>query len=78
MCTKVERCIYSKDYECIECEENYYYNQLEKKCLEAKGIYEGCQISTFYGTFCSKCREGYYLDLNDYSCYKNNKILNLK
>ena len=71
ICTTVERCIYSKDYECIECEENYYYNQLEKKCLEAKGTYEGCKISTFYGTLCSKCREGYYLDLNDYSCYKD-------
>ena len=78
MCTNIEHCINSYYYECIECQENYYYNQLEKKCLKVKGIYEGCQISKIDETYCSKCREGYYLDLIDYSCYKDNVIVNLE
>ena len=78
MCTNIEHCINSYYYECIECQEYYYYNQLEKKCLKVKGIYEGCQISKIDETYCSKCREGYYLDLIDYSCYKDNVIVNLE
>ena len=71
MCTDVEHCIYSDYYQCIECENNYYYDKLSKKCLEAKDKFNNCKISNDDGLFCSECKEGFYLNIDDKLCYNN-------
>ena len=47
---------------CILCEENYYLNEKDKKCINI----ENCAESV-YG-ICKKCINGYYLDKSDEKC----------
>ena len=69
-CTNVEHCIYSKDDgSCFECEDNYYYNTLNKNCTDAIGNFENCKISA--GFYCSECKDNFYLNKNDSTCIDN-------
>ena len=69
-CTNVERCIYSDDrFNCIECEDNYYYNLGEKKCKLADGILKNCKLG--YDQFCEKCKQSFYINKKDNLCYSN-------
>ncbi len=49
---------------CEECEEGYYLNSGDKKCIKTKN----CQES-IYGN-CVLCKSGYYLDIKDLSTCK--------
>ena len=49
---------------CKECEEGYFINSVDKKCINA----ENCAESV-YGT-CKKCKDGFYLDKTDDLCKK--------
>ena len=69
-CTNVEHCIYSNEFEiCLECEDNYYYNQLYKNCSKAEGDFENCKYSE--KDSCTECKSNYYLNKNDSLCYDN-------
>jgi len=73
-CTKVQHCIYSgnTDYACDECEDNYYYNNLNQTCMLVKDdTFKNCKMSTSNDTICSVCKSNYYLNLTDFLCYDN-------
>ena len=74
-CSNVKHCIYSdRNFECIECEENYYYDINKKICILNEKNFENCKISDFNGKICEKCKEGFYLNLKNHSCYNNKEI----
>ena len=76
-CTNVKNCIYSnKNYECIECEENYYYDKNKNVCVLADKNFENCKFTDYNGKFCEKCKNGFYLNLKDHLCYSNKVIEN--
>ena len=56
-------------YECIQCEDNYYYDKNSKKCKKDEGNFKNCQYSK--DSICQKCRDDYYLNKTDYLCYSN-------
>ena len=71
-CSYIEHCIYSdENFNCLECEENFYYNIEERKCKIAEGIFQNCKISNDGGKYCEKCKTGFYINQNDYLCYSN-------
>ena len=72
ICTNVERCIYASFYVlgCVECEENYYYDEYNMKCKLAKGNFINCKSSEDLN-FCQKCKNNSYLNLTDNLCYSN-------
>ena len=75
-CTKIEHCIYSgnTDYACDECEDNYYYNNLNQTCILAtNNIFKNCKAAISNDTYCSDCKNNYYLNLSDLLCYDNTK-----
>ena len=55
---------------CEECEENYFQNLGDKKCIKV----ENCQKS-LYGN-CIECNVGYYLNKINDECVKENSLLN--
>ena len=69
-CSSVEHCIYSDNYyNCIECEDKYYYHRANRTCKIAEGTMENCQIA--YDKYCENCKSGFYLNQNDNKCYSN-------
>ena len=76
-CTNIEHCIYSgstDEYPCDECDDNYYFNNLNQTCMEIKNRkFEGCKLALTNDTFCSECKNNFYLNLSDFLCYDNNK-----
>ena len=76
-CTNIEHCIYSgstDEYLCEECEENYYYNNLNQTCVEIKDKkFNNCKLAITNDTFCSECKNNYYLNMTDYLCYDNTR-----
>ena len=73
-CTNKEHCIYSNDnYLCIECEDNYYWDNTFSVCKEIgdNKIYIGCKVS-WTGYKCGSCKKGYYFNNTDLLCYDNN------
>ena len=74
-CTKIQHCIYSgstDEYACDECEEGYYYNNLNQTCMEEKnGKFKHCKLALTSDENCSDCRNNYYLNLSDFLCYDN-------
>ena len=69
-CSNIEHCIYSNIYgECLECEDNYYYNKLTKNCIESNEKFKNCKYSE--GFNCCECKNNYYLNLNDSTCLDN-------
>lgn len=72
ICTTVEHCAKSDYYkECVECEENYFFDLSDKSCKESTGPFVNCFESNMEGTRCNKCRSNYYISLVDYMCYSN-------
>ena len=75
ICSNVEHCIYSnKNFECIECEEKYYYDKNKKICVLGDNNFENCKYSDFNGKICEKCKDGFYLNLKNHSCHSNKKL----
>ena len=73
-CTNKEHCIYSNsDYLCIECEDNYYWDNYHKKCITVGNntIFKDCKL-TYNGYQCSSCKKGFYFNNTDNLCYDNN------
>ena len=72
-CTIIEHCTHSINYGvgCKECEDNFYYNSLTNKCIEALDNFENCKYST--GDICKECKNNFYLDYNDNKCKDNTK-----
>ena len=71
-CTKYENCIFSnKDYECLECEEGFYFDQRNDSCRENTEEFEHCKHSNKYGGYCEDCKDGYYLTIRDKICRSN-------
>ena len=70
-CTNIKHCIYSDYYnQCLECEDNYFYNKNENLCKSAEGNLTHCKIST-EGIFCENCKDDFYLNQTDNLCYSN-------
>ena len=69
-CINVENCIYSKNQECVECKDNLYYSKRNKTCLIAEGYFENCK-SGYDDWICDECKNDFYLNQSDYSCYSN-------
>lgn len=69
-CTNIKHCIYSNYYKCVECEEMYYFDVFQNKCLEVKEQFQNCKISTEDGLYCSECKNGFTLNINNHLCYK--------
>ena len=74
-CTRVENCLNSNElYECIECEDNFYYDIRFKSCIEIiDGNFTNCKISDSLGNKCGYCRDDFYLNYTDNLCYNNNE-----
>ena len=71
-CSLIEHCIYSfNENICEECEEGYYYNKTNNKCILAKNGFENCKIVNYNDVSCSKCKDDFYLNKTDNLCYSN-------
>ena len=71
-CINIEKCIYSNErFECLECENNYYFDTIEKKCFPGINQYKNCKKSYLYDKYCEKCKDGFYLSTPDKMCYSN-------
>ena len=69
-CSDVDHCIYSDNYGiCKECEDDYYYNTISRKCIEATGKFEHCKRSDGYS--CYECRNDFYYNRNKSACLDN-------
>ena len=72
ICTTVNHCAKADYYKnCIECEENYYFDLSDKTCKVADGIFSNCLESKATGEKCLKCRNNFYISLVDDLCYSN-------
>lgn len=70
-CTKVEHCSLSNyNYECVECEDKYYFNATSNKCLVGEGNLANCKEASL-SSHCELCKDDFYLNQNDYLCYSN-------
>ena len=67
-------CINSQYGSCIECEDGYYYSNLNKACFEMKDQYLNCKNTcNLEEDKCCECKDNYYLLQNDSLCYDNTK-----
>ena len=70
-CNSAEYCIYSNyNYECIECEGNYFVDKNTNKCVVAEGDFEHCKFG-YKGWLCLECKDDYYLNLTNHTCFSN-------
>ena len=70
-CTSVEHCIYTDDYyNCIQCENNYFYDKGVQKCKLAEGKFKNCKYG-YEDKYCEKCNDNFYINKNDNLCYSN-------
>ena len=71
-CSLVEHCIYSlNENDCLECEDNYCYNQREKQCFFGEEKFEDCKIANEILSHCFICKSDFYLNQTDNLCYSN-------
>ena len=69
-CSYVEHCAYSNDFgDCLECEDDYYYSKLYGNCSESNEEFKGCKYAE--KSFCSQCKNNYYLNINESRCIDN-------
>ena len=74
-CSVIERCIYSLDeYNCKECEDNYYYSEVKRACLLAENNYENCKIVQGLDEHCTLCKNNFYINKTDNLCYSNEEF----
>ena len=70
-CTDIEHCAYSDENQvCLECDEKYFYNKVDKNCTPAEGKFEHCKSGNFTD-YCDTCQKDYYLSGKDFLCYDN-------
>ena len=70
ICTSVEHCIYSDYYfNCIQCEEKYYYNREKNACMLQEGNFKNCRIAN--DKYCENCNRDFYINQIDHLCYSN-------
>ena len=74
-CTRIANCLYSNElYECIECEDEFYYNRYYRGCMEIyDGNFTNCKFSDSLGHKCEYCKDDYYLNYTDSLCYDNSE-----
>ena len=72
-CVEDNHCIYTNEKnECIECEDNYYYDKSDNSCKSVKSdIFKNCKFSNNSGEKCALCKNDYYINLYDNLCYSN-------
>ena len=72
LCVNVEHCIYSNylTAQCLECEDNYYYDINNRTCKIAEGNFTNCK-SSYNEEFCHECKDDFYLNQTDHLCYSN-------
>lgn len=72
-CTNVEKCTHTYSYleECEECEDGYYYNKNEEKCLPTDKYNENCKNGN--NNNCLSCKKGYYLIKKQNICVSNSE-----
>ena len=72
ICTNVEYCIYTSPFfdKCIECEDNFYFDNLIGMCNVAEDKFKNCKNGN-KDLFCLECKKGYYLDQTENLCYSN-------
>ena len=72
-CVEDNHCIYTNEKnECIECEDKYYYDKLNKICkLVDSEKFKNCKFSDDSGEKCLFCKKDYYINLSDNLCYSN-------
>ena len=71
-CSLVEHCIYSlNENECLECEDNYCYNQRTKSCFLGENQFKNCKSANYLSTKCYSCKSDFYLNQTDNLCYSN-------
>ena len=72
ICTVVEHCARTDYYKnCVECEEDYYFDLSDRTCKEAIGLFRNCLESNMLGELCLTCRSDYYKKATDNLCYSN-------
>ena len=75
ICSDVEHCIYSnRNFECTECEGDYYYNILNKKCIIGENNYANCKITNYQRNFCDKCKSNYCMNQTEHTCFSNEEV----
>ena len=72
-CTNIEHYIYSDIFsQCIECEDNYFYDRANKTCFLTNENFTNCRAG--YAEFnCQECKNDFYLNQTDHKCYDNKK-----
>ena len=72
ICTNVEYCIYSSPFfdKCIECEDNYYFDNSIGMCIIAEEKFKNCKNGN-KDLYCQECKNNFYLDQNENLCYSN-------
>ena len=71
-CSLIEHCIIStNENNCVECEENYCYNKVTKKCFIGEDKYKNCKQSNYIADRCEICKQDFYLNQTDNLCYSN-------
>ena len=72
-CIEKKHCIYVDDNnECIECEDHYYYDKLNKTCkIVESDTFKDCKFSDNLGEKCELCKSDFYINLSDNLCYSN-------
>ena len=73
LCTDTQFCVESEKGKCLECQEKYFLVD-EGKCTSV----EHCKVATGNNEApCEQCEEGYYLNIQFYTCLKiENEIFN--
>ena len=73
-CSNVEHCISAESsyYLCDECEDGFYYNNVNGKCETAKDNFANCKFASL-SNFCTDCKVNYYLNYSNFLCYDNTK-----
>ena len=68
------QCAYINDNNiCIECNEGYLL--VDKKCIKInEEKFKNCKIADNEGKICKICKNDFYLNLTDNSCYKNTEF----
>jgi hypothetical protein len=73
-CTRFENCLYTNElYNCLECEDGFYYDMRYRGCYETDENFTNCKISDTLGFECAYCKDDYYLNNTDKLCYDNSK-----
>ena len=67
----MQHCIHSFSGECIQCQKDFYYDKIEKKCKLSENNFKNCWIGD--KDKCVVCNEDFYLNQNDNLCYNNNE-----